>query len=223
MLLVLQLIFSVLVSNTAPQTQEAFYLTVGGEYTKYLHEGTRLRIWDRDIRTAEIFEWKSEPIALALTKYRDRVSYVDFINKSNEVLCSVRLSEDLFDKPRKIKVLLNEPVLRLSLPHPSQIFKELRFVPSISKRMIYRELPRLDEETGKLGASVPPQLKVVLDGRTLSRKEMCASCFAEKWAQDFNFSRTLQLGRKHELQVVCDSGGLFESDLCSSTYVYSAR
>ncbi|MEC8555892.1 MAG: hypothetical protein VXZ82_12865 [Planctomycetota bacterium] len=71
--------------------------------------------------------------------------------------------------------------------------------------------------------SVPSQLKLALDEKKPRRKEMCASYVAEKWTQHFNLARTLQRGREYELQVVCDSGIVFESDLCSATFVYSAR
>ena len=50
--------FDALVSHVDLKKQETFHLTVDGKYAKYLAEGIRLPIWDRDIRRAELLSGK---------------------------------------------------------------------------------------------------------------------------------------------------------------------
>ncbi len=126
-----------------------------------------------------------------------------------EKLFSILLSPDLFDKPRKINVRLAKPTPTI---RPFWGGRELKYTPSITKRMSYRDLPNWDAKTERLvPAKSPPVLKMSdSTGNLILSQEMGDGCMGAKW-----FTRLKDVSANDKphtfiFSVLYESGGLFE-------------
>ncbi len=147
------------------------------------------------------------PKRLDWNTFRNRRWVVEF-KESDRLLFSVELSNDLFDRPRKIQVKLDPPT-----PHISPRFmgpSDIRYTGNITQRMEYRDFPRIDSVSKKLISPAVPRMKIVVarTGKLLNTQIMETGCMGYSWWAKFP-SKHPPNGTQLRFIVDYDSGGLF--------------
>ncbi len=219
---------SALLEGPAVSHAQNFELVLSGEVAKKLPPrvavaastiGTYQAPYISTTRMAEDF-----PLELPFAHYKDRDVFLSFFATGPDAgkLFSVRLSSDLFDKPRRINVKLSKPSPKI---RGILGWGEFRYTPAITKRMFYRELPFLDAKAGELVASpAPPVFELVdADGKVLARKPMGDGCMGSKWFVKIDDALWPKSSKDFILRVKYDSGGLFETIQTESKFRYLPR
>jgi len=148
-------------------------------------------------------------------------AYVDFRNDTNKRIMGVLLSNDLFDKPRTIEIVLDRPD---TFVRPASIFGSFgfRYHALISRRMQYSDVPRWNSKKKEFLTPSSPVLQIykAANSELLQESEMRSMCYGHGWALHTDFPA--ELADKTELWIVVihDTGDLFGKlkTECSFTY-----
>ncbi len=210
---IIAFITAVLLSSAGQSlADDAHYIVrISGVVAEKLPRDTAMVFWSprTDIHPSRSFSVRSLPLKLPADQFTGWPWYLDFRDASNDVLFSVRLSRDLFDKPRTINVLLDEPKPRIN---PKYFPTSLQYTANITQRMQYRDLPYWDEAAQAFRPAQPPVITLSdLDtGKLLKRIPMEAGCMAEKWWAITDDAVAIPKGARLRFKVEYDSGGLFD-------------
>lgn len=206
--------------GTAEETD--FTLTVSGELAEKLPEDTRLYFWNPSTKTkAATLPLGESPLKLPCEHFRGHQWHVVFYRPKGDLMFSVTLSEDLFDEPRAIEVLLNQPE-----PHIRPMFSfggEAMYFAGITKRMRYRDLPVWDRVNDTFGKPVPPEMEVTRksDGKVIHKAAMEDGCMATRWWAVLNRGIQLEHGETYRFSVHYDSRGLFPEKDTVTDFTYN--
>ena len=211
------------VTNTYAQVR-GFDVNLEGDLVSKLPADTRLVFTNRSlqVRDRPTCDLSQLPITLPYEKFKDHSCRVFFSSKSTQARFSVELSRDLFDTLRPIRIRLDVPV-----PHITPLFglgRSFRYIPRITKRMKYIDLPCWNKERDSLGPTMPPNMKIVSlsDGSFLYNKEMGPGCMGAKWFADVNRDLKLEDGTTYRITATYDSGGLFPRVTTTRDFTYHA-
>lgn len=196
--------------NQCHAQDENFEVTVSGQLASLLPDDTRLLFWNPiiEVKGGE-YLLKDAPLSLPFEQFAGHQWHVEFWSDEDGRLFSVTLSPDLFDRPRRINILLNQPIphIRLILGSSNTV---MYFAP-ITQRMRYRDLPVWDANQGKFATLHAPVMKAVQvqDGIVVHDAEMESGCMAIRWCTYLDHRTVFRSGETDHFSVNYDSGGLF--------------
>jgi hypothetical protein len=192
-----------------------FEFTVSGALAAKLEPDTAIQIWSPVTETRPdwaLFSVKKLPYKVPFKQlHAGHIWLASFHSLSQrEVVFSMGLSPDLFDKPRRIDLKLDPPKPRIRPGYLGRL--DFWYYSGITQRMWYESLPFWDAKSQKLVKAKPPVMTILRasDGVILKQSAMEEGCMGSKWYA--RLDRSLDLGLKTELRLVVryDSGGLWE-------------
>jgi len=213
----------IVVSATALAAEQPdFRLSVSGELADNLAPDTQLRFWYPTTDTSDwaTFAIADLPLTLPFDQFKERQWHVRFESESAGSSFSVVLSQDLFDKPRLIDIKLDAPQ-----PSIRPIFgfrRDVLYTPSITRRMLYHDLPQWDGESQSLTHSQPPIMVItsLRDGTIIYDGELFEGCMASGWLAIIDRNTDLRDGETYRMAVTYDSGGLFPPITTTRDFTY---
>ena len=198
---------------SASAQDENFRLVISGEVAEKLEAGSSVTV--ATIGTGKS-HWASMsttieglPLELPYKHFSGRTVWVNFFSPHpREMLFSVRLSASLFDRPRKINVLLNKPTPKILL---GPGMTGLGYRAAITKRMSYNDLPTWDSKAKRLVPSKSPPVLTMADraGQTVFTTELGDGCMGGKWYTGLFDAPHPDQPELFEFSVLYDSGGIF--------------
>ena len=149
------------------------------------------------------------PFHLPSNYFQGRTVYARFQSPSlKKCIFSMRLSSDLFDKPRRINLKLDAPKPSL---RPTPLNGDIKYSANITKRMAYELMPYWDSKLQKL-TPLPKPLVMRLakpKGEVIETVQLGERCMGATWFAAFKKDIKLPIGTTLEYSVLYNSGGLF--------------
>ena len=208
----------------AQSESENFELTITGALVEKLEPNTRITVGT--IGTSKEYPCvtmstnvDSLPLYLPKKHFQNRYLRVSFYSHSQKAsIFSMEIDASLMGKVRPIKLPLDQPSPNM---RTTVGWDQVRYKPSVTKRIAYMDLPCWDGGIGKL---VPAPKKPVLrvdngEGKTTSI-EMRHVCMGDKWHAKLPRDFAPAGDAKISYTVDYDSGGLFDSVSTNFQYDY---
>lgn len=206
--------------------QTDFQLSVSGALAGKLPPDTQLKFWFPSNDTANWTEFAISdlPISLPFDQFKGHGWNVTFASERSRSSFSVRLSKDLFDKPRLINIPLDRPhpLLRPVVTYQGPGAK---YSAAITKRMHYDDLPQWDNERQSLTKSRPPKITIasIRNGTVVYDGPMVEGCMASRWFAYIEQPARLNDGETYRMTAIYDSGGLFPPITTTHDFTYHAE
>ena len=195
------------------QPLDHFEIVVSGHVASKFEPGIQMVIWSNDPSGAfpVVCDLEDLPLKLEKEELLGKGCFVSFYRPGQKsAILSVKLSEALFDAPRRIDIKLDEPkpVLRPFVGNGLQF----RYSANVSQRMAYYELPYWDAKLGRLTACPQgPRLKITdnRSGKAIQNTEMTSGCMGSRWFCSLSQDAIVNDGDQLMFSANYDSGGLF--------------
>ncbi|WP_286765252.1 MULTISPECIES: hypothetical protein [Rhodopirellula] len=220
---ILPLLMLVTGGAPGPAHGDDYELAIAGQLVDRLPSDTTLVFWHPSSQVAGgSVSVDTLPAPLPAATYSGHAWHVNFVSKQQGRLFSLTLSRDLFDKPRRITLRLDEPK-----PHIRPTFsfgKNAKYYAGMTKRMRYRDLPRWDKETDSFATPVAPIMTIIRrdDGKVVHDATMEDGCMASRWWAFIDGDVTLQDQKDYRFAVIYDSGGLFPTFSTTKDFTFHA-